>query len=261
MLRIQDLRIKCPVCDKPDWCLVAEDNTAAICRRIEKGSIKKCGKAGWLHIFGDFNPKKHTLPEKPYIDWARHTLQFAQQLHENRVAFYNYCADNKLNIISTMRFNIGWTKGWLTIPIYGMDGKIKGIQRRQKNIKRFMKHSEMGVFLPSAFLQYKAKTLAVTEGWTDTVTAYEYGFGACVGKMNCYVGDDMVLYYAKRLGCERVIIFADNDNGVGLDGAKATAELLREHGFRVIVIQTREKDLRACKQIGMTINEVLDYGR
>jgi hypothetical protein len=241
--------------------LVAEDGSAAICRRIEKGSVKKCGKAGWLHILGDFNPKKHTLPEKPYIDWGKHNLQFAQALHENRVAFYNYCAYAKLNIISTMRFNIGWTNnGWLTIPMYGMDGKITGIQRRQKNIKRFMKWSDMGVFLPSAFFQYKAKTLAVCEGWTDTVTAYEYGFGAAVGKMNCYVGDDMVLYYAKRLGCERVIVFADND-GVGLDGAKATAELLGEHGFRVKIIITKEKDLRACKLIGMTINEVINYGR
>jgi hypothetical protein len=260
MLRVQQLKINCPICAKPDWCLVADDGSAAICRRIEKGSVKKCGKAGWLHVLGDFNPKRHTLPEKPYIDWAMHTLGFAQQLHDNRVLFYKFCSDNKINILPAMRFNIGWTNDWLTIPMYGVGGRITGIQRRQKNIKRFMKWSEMGVFLPSAFLQYKAKTLAVCEGWTDTVTAYEYGFGAAIGKMNCYVGDDLVLYYAKRLGCERVIVFADND-GVGLDGANATAELLRENCFRVMVIRTKEKDLRACKLTGMTINEVLDYGR
>jgi hypothetical protein len=144
--------------------------------------------------------------------------------------------------------------------MYGVGGKTTGIQRRQKNIKRFMKWSDMGVFLPSAFLQYKAKTLAVCEGWTDTIAAYEYGFGSALGKMNCYVGDDLALYYAKRLGCERVVVFADND-GVGLDGANATAELLREQGFRVIVIKTKYEDLRKCKQTGMTINEVLDYGK
>jgi hypothetical protein len=260
MLRVQQLKINCPVCSKPDWCLVADDGSAAICRRIESGSIKKCGQAGWLHILGDFNPKKHTLPEKPIINWAKHTLIFAQQLQSHGKEYYDFCKYNNLSVIATMRFNIGWTNGWLTIPMYGMDGKITGIQRRQKNIKRFMKWSDMGVFLPSAFLQYKANTLAVCEGWTDTVAAYEYGFGSAVGKMNCYVGDDLVLYYAKRLGCERVIIFADND-GVGLDGANSTAELLREHGFRVMVIRTREKDLRACRLIGMTINEVLDYGK
>ena len=37
----------CPVCGKPDWCLVAEDGTAAICQRIKEGSVKSCGNAGY----------------------------------------------------------------------------------------------------------------------------------------------------------------------------------------------------------------------
>lgn len=43
----------CPVCGKPDWCLVAKDGSAAICSRIQEGSIKRCGDAGWLHRFRD----------------------------------------------------------------------------------------------------------------------------------------------------------------------------------------------------------------
>ena len=43
----------CPVCGKPDWCLVAADGSAAICQRIEQGSRKHCGEAGWLHILSD----------------------------------------------------------------------------------------------------------------------------------------------------------------------------------------------------------------
>jgi hypothetical protein len=46
----------CPACGKPDWCLVAEDGSAAICARIEQGSVKKCGDAGWLHIFRENVP-------------------------------------------------------------------------------------------------------------------------------------------------------------------------------------------------------------
>ncbi len=37
----------CPVCGKPDWCLISEDGKAAICARIE--SDTKAGEAGWLH--------------------------------------------------------------------------------------------------------------------------------------------------------------------------------------------------------------------
>ncbi len=39
----------CPVCGKPDWCLISQDGEAAICARIE--SDKPAGKkgAGWIH--------------------------------------------------------------------------------------------------------------------------------------------------------------------------------------------------------------------
>src|SRR5262245_50906920 len=37
----------CPICRRPDWCLVAGDRGAAICPRTE--SPRRCGEAGWLH--------------------------------------------------------------------------------------------------------------------------------------------------------------------------------------------------------------------
>lgn len=37
----------CPICSKPDWCLVSRDGNACICARIESDS--KAGDAGWLH--------------------------------------------------------------------------------------------------------------------------------------------------------------------------------------------------------------------
>ena len=49
----------CPVCGKPDWCLVAEDGSAAICARIEEGSVKRCGDAGWLHILRENGYNRH----------------------------------------------------------------------------------------------------------------------------------------------------------------------------------------------------------
>ncbi len=243
-----------------DWCLIADDNSAAICRRIEKGSVKKCGKAGWLHILGDFNPKKHNLPEKPYIDWAKHTTEFAQALSSHREEYAGLCRDARINPISALRFNIGYCKGWLTIPLYGMDSKITGIQRRQKNIKRFMKWSDLGVFIPSAFYQHRSKTLAVTEGFTDCVAAYSYGFSACIGRVNCYCGDEEVLAHAKRLGCERAIVFADNDD-VGRDGAEECGNLLRNNNIRTKVCVTPEKDLNLSWNKGIKLREVLDYGQ
>ena len=48
----------CPVCGKPDWCLVAPDGTAAICTRRE--SDKRCGSAGHLN---HLNQSTHTTDD------------------------------------------------------------------------------------------------------------------------------------------------------------------------------------------------------
>ena len=45
----------CPICKKPDWCLIAPDRSVCICQRIESG--KKCKDAGWLHKLIEDPPK------------------------------------------------------------------------------------------------------------------------------------------------------------------------------------------------------------
>ena len=267
MLRTTDLNILCPVCEKPDGCLVADDGSACICSRKSEGSVKKVGKGGFhggfLHILGDFKPQKYKTPEKPYVNWNKWTVKFAIQLAENRKAYGNLCQSINLNPISALWFYIGWHKGWLTIPVYGMNRKIVGIQRRQGNTKRYLKYSGMGVFVPSAFFQNPSNILAVCEGWTDTVTALEYGYNA-IGKVNAYVGDEEVLTYIKKhRRIKQVVIFADNnEDGVGLAGAEETAVFLLDKRdgdeYNVEVFLTPEKDLRSCKQRGMTIKEVMN---
>ena len=261
MLRVQNRGIKCPICMKPDWCMIADDGSAAICSRKSEGSVKKAGKAGWLHILGDFKPVKYTVPPKKKVDWNKWAVKFAKQLIENREAFGSFCRSININPISALRFYIGWHKGWLTIPVYSVTRKVSGIQRRQGNTKRYMKYSGMGVFVPSAFFQNPSDTLAVCEGWTDTVTALEYGYNA-IGKVNAYVGNEEVVMYIKtHPDVRKVIIFADNnEDGVGFAGAAETAEIIdkiTENNYLTKVVLTPEKDLRMCKQKDMTIQEVI----
>ena len=59
----------CPICTKSDWCLYAEDGSAAICARTEQGSTKRCGDAGWLHILRDNRIAKiGTYKQRLYVD-------------------------------------------------------------------------------------------------------------------------------------------------------------------------------------------------
>src|SRR5262245_57792122 len=38
----------CPICGKPDWCMISRDRAVALCARISAGSFKKT-KGGWCH--------------------------------------------------------------------------------------------------------------------------------------------------------------------------------------------------------------------
>jgi putative DNA primase/helicase len=53
-IRIQDAGVECPICGKPDWCMVSSDNpedpSAVLCSRISEGSIRSISEAGYLHL-------------------------------------------------------------------------------------------------------------------------------------------------------------------------------------------------------------------
>ena len=46
-------RMPCPICAKPDWCLLAADGTVVICARIESDKPAGNKGAGWLHRLKD----------------------------------------------------------------------------------------------------------------------------------------------------------------------------------------------------------------
>jgi hypothetical protein len=58
---IHRLRIKCPVCGKPDNCAVSEDRTRAYCRRTASSHQGRDG--GWLHILED-TPRASYAPQQ-----------------------------------------------------------------------------------------------------------------------------------------------------------------------------------------------------
>ncbi len=59
---IHRLRIKCPVCGKPDNCAISEDRTRAYCRRVASSYQGRDG--GWLHILED-TPRASYAPQTP----------------------------------------------------------------------------------------------------------------------------------------------------------------------------------------------------
>jgi len=64
-------RNPCPVCGKPDWCLLAPDGETAICARTE--SLKPAGTkgAGWIHRVGITTPLRQHRPRVQTSDKVR----------------------------------------------------------------------------------------------------------------------------------------------------------------------------------------------
>ena len=71
-IRIADAGIKCPICGKPDWCLVSSDYgdpqgaSAAACSRIEDGSVREITSGTYLHILDgkrQYTTGQSVLPE------------------------------------------------------------------------------------------------------------------------------------------------------------------------------------------------------
>ena len=74
--RVRNAGVDCPICHKSDWCMVSNDDphnpTAAICGRVEQGSIKHIEGSGYLHQLrtnGKVYTNTSVLPtsDKPYL--------------------------------------------------------------------------------------------------------------------------------------------------------------------------------------------------
>jgi hypothetical protein len=53
----------CPICGKPDWCLISEDGKAVICPRIKSDTVIGSKGSGWLHKLDISYPIQTPRPE------------------------------------------------------------------------------------------------------------------------------------------------------------------------------------------------------
>ena len=247
----------CPICDKPDWCTVASDGSAACCMRTE--SERRLGNGGWLHRLGrdllgvPVRSQASPPAAKRYLsaEWIGNTwARCASATTDKQVAGL---AD-KLGVTSTSLRVIGAFVYWVEsdeqrtvwgFPMHDGAEAFTGIRLRSDNGDKWaLKGSRQGIFIPNMDLQGE---VLVVEGPTDAAAAVSLGFYA-LGRPSCTGGVREIAALCQRRGVKRLTVIADND-GPGLAGARAFCAQI---GLPARLVVTMSKDLREWVKHGAT---------
>lgn len=244
-------RNPCPVCSKPDWCLIHVVGDYAICPRTEAGAIRLWGEAGYLHQVangnghgGSLSPMAQAFPQQ--TKWPELVRVFRGAATGELVA--RLAVSLGVTAVSLIALDIGLTADAWTFPMYGKPGMVCGIRYRAEDGRKWaVRGSRNGVFSPAKL--HRDGPLLVCEGPTDTAAMLDLGYDA-VGRASCLSNiEQMPTFAAGR----DVVVVADGD-GVGLRGAAKMAAALKPHCPSVCVIRPPEgiKDARAWKIAGAT---------
>lgn len=274
MVRVNK-KTPCPVCGKHDWCLVRADGSAAICARIEQGSVKRAGEAGFLHLLRPEDSrqkavgrsasqargldvqerrcllpisKQKTIASKQQLDFANLATEYWRRCSQRQIRFL--ATSLGVSADSLKQLGIGWDGEAFCFPMSDENGVIIGIRRRLGNgRKNCVTGSLNGLFIPSGIEQ--AKKIVICEGPTDCAAALDLGWDA-IGRPNCDSKIALTVRYIRR---RAAVIIADRDSA-GMRGARKLFEALDASGsaVRIIMPPAGCNDLREWKQSGGRIS-------
>lgn len=230
----------CPVCKKPDWCLIAPDASACICQRVKSG--KKCGEAGWLHRLVDAErPKTEKAKSANPSNWDDQAKRFAKNLaatpnYRNALAKRLGLPVAALDAIPLLGYrNSGSNFVEFTSPETDANETIIGISTRvetkgKKPEKLFVKGGKRGLTLPAGWRE-RPGVMFVVEGLTDVLALFFAGL-ACIGRPSNKAGGK---FLAELFGTwpGEYLIVGENDQKPdgewpGRDGAESLAKMLAQ---------------------------------
>jgi hypothetical protein len=220
---VKKVRIKCPICDKPDWCGISDDRSAVCCMRIE--SDKPAHNGGWIHRIGDPVARPYAIPIRPEIQAFNPNLKEYWERWLRDTDFHDldgFAMSLDVETQALQRLGCAWadrywadpnkrawaTPGW-SFPMRDADGKLIGLRiRGTEGGKWAMKGSRNGLFISES--AEPISTAWIVEGPTDTAAALTLGLNA-LGRPSCSACDDMVVEYLRRHRVKRAVIITDND--------------------------------------------------
>lgn len=211
-------RQRCPICDRPDWCSIAEEGDLIVCMRTE--SPYPCRSGGWYHgddakrIFdhddrdrvAQSKPRrKPTKADGPAPDFAKLAADYVEKLTNIEMA----AQELGVSVRALERLQIGWNGKGYTFPMRNGRERVIGIRIRACKGKWSVPGSRNGLFWPEGVYSGSDYPLMICEGATDCAALLYLGYDA-IGRPSCMGGVDHVVEFLK--GKRRdVVIMSDKD--------------------------------------------------
>lgn len=247
-------RVRCPICGKADWCLIAKDGAKAICPRVFEGSESQAGEAGYVHVLAGHAPvpvkfQKPPCPPMPNEEAERLNNEFQRDITNEQIQDLAKQLGLSEAVLETS--GIGWSEEHRSYSFPMKDGELNiiGIRLRRKadGFKWAVKGSRNGLFFPESFSLLDPPTrVLICEGPTDRAALDDMGFDA-IARPFCRGGVEHLRQLFRKLKDTRRIVVGDND-GPGRDGVKALAEVLAP--CKVIFPPSKFKDARQWLNAG-----------
>lgn len=259
-------RQRCPICGRPDWCMVRYDDDkalAAICPRTE--SKHRCGDAGYLHVLEAGSHQKRSGGKQIHLVPMRDYRTLAQRLAEaTPLAEYERLSTSLgVTVASLQALRFGYVAGeqlrkfgirfcghaW-AIPMHDYRGRVPGLRLRLPNGRKVAaKGSRNGLFIPCQ-PGHSSGPLFIAEGESDTAALLSMGVRA-IGRPGALACVEAVVRHVTSQGERDVVVMGDAD-AVGEAGAAKVAEDLSAMGVNTRVAVPPAKDVRAWFQAGAT---------
>lgn len=245
-------RTPCPVCGKPDWCVVSRDGQRAFCPRVEGGLGWK-GRMGYLHFL---NRPLPPIPNLPKVKFDRpvdrdipalmrvfrdkwETQPFKRFEHSCRLNLPEACLD---------ALDVGiMGSSVLAFPMRRADAVICGIRLRDSDTGRkwATPGSQNALFIPCT--HDLGQWTVVVEGPTDTAALVSINVNV-VGRPDATSGSELV---AEFCAGRRIVLFREPD-GAGRRGVMRQIELAKDSEVVVIDMPPGIKDAREWVAAGLT---------
>jgi hypothetical protein len=262
----------CPICGRPDGCLISPDGTYCICARTEPGSIRLIGEAfrgGWLHKLAE--PIAYVPPPKPepkkvkQEDFAPLAEKCHRALLDMPGGMEALSKELGLSVEYLEEGGAGWSAEYrsYTAPMYDGHRHIIGIQRRTPQGKRSIPGSHGGLFWPKGVSVQGLGPLLLPEGFTSCGACRDLRFDA-IGRFNCAARIDLIRELVSQCPPQRlIVIVADHDKEhyrldgstyfPGQEGAAGVAKAISPiHRLLKIIKPPFRKDMRDWLHAGAT---------